>query len=191
MPIHASSVPHLARPLGQAQDAMASPDGFIRHGSLSIARSIDRDFRNAEAYLRGDRIMARTFDDLEQATSTTFVTGNSHGDDHFDFTHQTVTWDPHSALRTTSGGRQSPALGLGHELAHANESPSIRARLDAIDDLAYDNREERRVIRGAETHAARTLGEGTRHDHGGFAYHVDSPIALAMSGSTYRSAYAP
>ncbi len=31
----------------------------------------------------------------------------------------------------------------------------------------YDNVEERRVIKGSESSAARTLGEGVRHEHEG------------------------
>lgn len=123
--------------------------------------------------------MARTFDDLERASTPTYVLGNHRGDDHFDFEHHAITWDAHSALRTTSGGVQSPALGLGHELVHANEAVGKRDVLASVFDAAYDNKEERRVIVGAETHAAHTLGEGTRHDHGGRALCVDSPTALA------------
>jgi hypothetical protein len=53
----------------------------------------------------------------------------------------------------------------------------IRDRGSAIPDTAYDDREERRVILGSERHAAETLGEAVRHDHGGSTYYVASPIA--------------
>lgn len=151
----------------------------MQHGSLFVERTIDRDFNAAEAYLRGDSIMRRTLNDLEHAETVTFVLGNHHSDDHFDFENHAVTWDAHSALRTTNGGVQSPALGLGHELVHANEAFEKRECLAATFDAAYDNKEERRVIVGAETHAAHTLGEGTRHDHTGHVFNVDSPTALA------------
>jgi len=177
--IRTSTVPPHASEGHPGRNATTGAGAFVYHGSLAVARSIERDFTAAEKYLRGDSIMSRTFDHLEHARSTTFVTGNAHDDDHYNFAMKTVAWDPHSALQTTSGGRQSPALGLGHELVHADESPTIRAHLDATYDPAYDNREERRVILGAETHAARTLGEGTRHDHGGRVYHVNSPTVLA------------
>ena len=123
--------------------------------------------------------MRRTFDDLEIASDPTYVLGNHRGDDHFDFENHAVTWDAHSALRTTNGGVQSPALGLGHELVHTSEARAKRDVLASTFDFAYDNKEERRVIVGAETHAAHTLGEGTRHDHGGRAFTVNSPTALA------------
>jgi hypothetical protein len=43
-------------------------------------------------------------------------------------------------------------------------------------DARYDNAEERRVITGSERHAARTLGESIRYDHGGTTYRVASPV---------------
>lgn len=154
-------------------------DRYVRHGSLLVERVLDTAFSKAESYLRGDSIMRRTLDDLESGSTTFVIAKNARGDDHFDPWSATVTWDPHSALRTTGGGRQSPALGLGHELVHADEDARVRAFLAATPSVRYDDAEERRVIRGAEAHAARTLGEATRYDHGGTPYHVSSPIALA------------
>ena len=119
--------------------------------------------------------MARTLDDLERAPTPIVVRGNRYDDDHFDPVTRTVAWDPYSALRTTDGGGQSPALGLGHELVHADADPRTRERLAHIRSPRYDNAEERRVIRGAETHAARSLGESIRHDHAGATFRVTSP----------------
>jgi len=93
------------------------PGDYVRHGSVFVERSIDRAFTRAEGYLRGDRIMRHVFDDLEHSLVPSYVTGNTSDDDHYKDATRTVTWDPHSALRTSDGGRQSPALGLGHELA--------------------------------------------------------------------------
>ncbi|GAC1301821.1 MAG: hypothetical protein NVSMB19_10400 [Vulcanimicrobiaceae bacterium] len=159
-------------------DLAPSRDAYVHHGSLAVERALDPAFRRAETYLRRDTVMSRTLDELEHGRSGLFVRGNAHNDDHFDPQARTVDWDPYSALRTTSGGRQSPALGLGHELVHADEDPRTRARLATTWSLQYDNAEERRVIRGAETHAARTLGEAVRADHGGSTYRVASPTSL-------------
>ena len=79
-------------------------------------------------------------------------------------------------LRVADGGRQSPALGLGHELDHATVDPHIAEAGGNVYDPKYDNREERRVIAGSERHAATTLGEDVRHDHRGWTYRVDSPV---------------
>ena len=163
-----SSLRHVSKPR----------DPYVHHGSLAVERSLDAAFRQAESYLRGDAIMARTFDEIENAPDAIVVSENSRDDDHFDPRTRTLTWDPYSALRTTDGGRQSPALGLGHELVHADADPQTRERLAAKRSPQYDNAEEKRVIRGAETHAARTLGESIRHDHAGSVFRVTSPTEL-------------
>jgi len=84
--------------------------------------------------------------------------------------------DPTSALRTTFGGKQTPALGLGHEMAHADASFWDRL-IGWVPWPSYDNLEEPRVITGPETAAARTLGEAIRTDHGGTPYTVSTPIS--------------
>ena len=83
-----------------------------------------------------------------------------------------IWWDPKSALVTTKGGVQSPALGLVHELAHTQANPKTPIR-DLNND--YDNTEERRVITLIETPIARLLGEGLRFDHRGDLKEVSSP----------------
>lgn len=157
---------------------LAPPDPYVHHGSLAVQRSLDTAFRRAEAYLRGDSVMRHTLDDLEGGATAYVIRANARNDDHFDPSFDTVDWDPYSALRTSRGGRQSPALGLGHELVHADENPRVRARLAATPSLRYDTAEERRVIRGAEAHAARSLGEAARSDHAGSTYRVVSPTSL-------------
>jgi len=149
----------------------------VRHGSLLVPRAAERDYELAKAYLCRDPVERRLFARLESARDRTFVLRVDRcNDDSFDPATDTIAWDPHSALRTTAGARQSPALGLGHEIDHAVESPSRQARLNALDDARYDTAEERRVIEGSERHAARTLGEGVRYDHGGRCFRVRSPI---------------
>lgn len=88
-----------------------------------------------------------------------------------------IYWDPSSALRTTRGGAQSPALGLGHEAAHAVEAPRAESLLASRADRKYDNAEERRVIVRSERHAARALVEATRSDHAGSCYRVKTPVS--------------
>jgi len=160
-----------------AFDSLSRNDPYIHHGSLAVERPLDRAFCEAERYLRGDAVMARTLDDLESGSSACVITGNRRNDDHFDPLTRIVAWDPYSALRTTAGGAQSPALGLGHELVHADADPQTRERLAHTRSPRYDDAEERRVIRGAETHAARTLGESVRHDHAGSVFRVASPTS--------------
>lgn len=90
-----------------------------------------------------------------------------------------IAWDPRQALTTSEGKKQSPALGLIHELAHAMhqiEDPELTYYLRSEACGAYDYCEERRTILYAENVVARELGEEERHDHRGDDNKVASPI---------------
>jgi hypothetical protein len=120
--------------------------------------------------------MAQIINDLEQSSTEYDIVYNNVDDDRYIYATHTIRWDPHSALRCTAGG-QSPALGLGHEMAHA-DFPSFFGRLlGYIPWGDYLNLEEWRVITGAETTAANTLNEATRTNHGGTTYPVPTPIS--------------
>ncbi len=135
------------------------------------------NFELAKAYLSRDGGERRLFERLESSGRTFHLTTNRRGDDHFDPATDTIAWDPYSALRTTRGGKQSPALGLAHEVAHAVESPGREAALSSRALPRYDDAEEARVIRGSERHAARALGESIRFDHRGSLYRVSTPVS--------------
>lgn len=146
--------------------------------TLRMPRSAQNAYGLAKSYLSRDSIERPLFQKLEHARGRHFrLTINHRNDDHFDPNTNTIAWDPYSALRTTNGGKQSPALGLGHEIDHAVEGSRIANRLRETPSRRYDTAEERRVITGSEAHAARTLGEAIRTDHGGTTYRVTSPIA--------------
>ncbi len=150
----------------------------ILHGSLALPAYAERSYLAAKAYLSRDRGDRHLFSRLEHDPERTFhLRINLRDDDHFDPNTDTIAWDPHSALRTTLGGRQSPALGLAHEIDHAVESPAAYDRLSDRIDPRYDTAEERRVIRGSECAAARALHENARYDHAGKCYRVASPTA--------------
>ena len=91
---------------------------------------------------------------------------------------KTVFWQPRKGLKTSKGGKQSPATRLEHEFDHGiddiKDSGRHRHRKEKQDER-YDNREERRVITGSETDTARKLGESVRYDHGGTTYDVVEP----------------
>jgi hypothetical protein len=152
---------------------------YVRHGTLAVQRAIERQYEEAKRYLSRDPVEKRLFQRLEHETDgRTFVLrGNPRNDDSFDPNTNTIAWDPYSALRTTAGGRQSPALGLGHEVDHAVENPRVADRLRKCYERGFDDAEERRVILGSETDAARALGEDARTDHRGRAFRVASPLA--------------
>lgn len=163
------------------QVAFHDRSAWVRHGSLAVPRRADRAYALAKAYLCRDPIERRLFAHLEHARGRQYrLTIDDRNDDHFDPNDDTIAWDPHSALKTTRGGRQSPALGLGHEIDHAVEVPAREQRLAGVPDRRYDDAEERRVITGSERHAARTLGEGIRFDHAGRCYRVASPVVESL-----------
>lgn len=156
----------------------------VHFGSLAVPAKAARDVKAAFSYLSRDPVERSLIDRIEHSDTKHRIAINHRGNDSYDPLHETITWDPRSALLTTSGGRQSPALGLGHEIDHAVESSDNPLAYDLLAgrrDVSYDNLEEKRVIRGSETHAAHTLGEDIRHDHGGELYRVPSPIARRTS----------
>ena len=144
---------------------------------ISVPRAARADYDLAKAYLCRDPFERGIFEKLHTSHRHFRLTINRRNDDHFDPNTNTIAWDPYSAMRTTRGGTQSPALGLGHELDHAVESPSKEVSLSSQRISKYDTMEERRVIRGSERHAARTLGEATRFDHRGHCYRVATPVS--------------
>ena len=105
--------------------------------------------------------MAQIIKDLNDSSTVYNIDYIDDGNDRYDPMTNTIYWDPTSALLTTCGGKQTPALGLGHEMAHADASYWDQL-IGWIPWPGYDNLEERRVITGPETDAARTLGEETK-----------------------------
>ncbi len=147
----------------------------VRYGAFRVPATARRAVDAAFAYLRHDRVERSLIDRLERGPQRLRLSINHRDVDAYDPNTHTIRWDPHSALRTTHGGRQTPALGLAHEIDHAVHDGPRCQRLAATADPRYDTKEERRVICGSEEHAARTLGEAIRHDHAGTTYRVASP----------------
>jgi hypothetical protein len=154
---------------------------IVHYGGLAVPVQARTDFERAVAYLSRDPVECDLFDRLEHGDRDYRLLTNAHNDDSYDPSTRTIHWDPHSALRTTCGTTQTPALGLGHEVDHAVERAATAAALIDTPDRDFDDAEERRVIMGSERHAAQTLGEGIRHDHGGTSYRVPSPISKALA----------
>ena len=174
----AANAPETALAALAARSHPGQHSSFVAHGALRVPAFVNREFDRAVGYLRRDSAMRAVIARVEQSRTAYTLRVLHNGADAYDPNTHVVAWDPHSALRTASGGRQSPALGLGHELAHAAASPTAYDAASSRRLRAYDDAEERRVIRGAEAHAARTLGEAQRYDHRGTAYRVASPVAV-------------
>lgn len=142
------------------------PTGLTIHLSNGSPQQI-RDYDKAIDYLRQDSGMAGIISDLQASSTVYNVRFNIWDDDSFNPLTNTINWDPGSGCETSTGaGTQSAALGLGHEMAHAQHD-FFGGLLAIITILAgrYDNWEELRVIGGPERTAAKTLGEPTRPDH--------------------------
>lgn len=156
---------------------------YAYFGNLRVERGIADAFVRAERYLSRDPEAVAILYRLERGASVITIRAIRDGNDRFDADASVIAWDPHSALRTQSGGRQSPALGLLHEEDHAYARERAPVRTDrelAASDGAYDNREEERVIRGVERRAALRLHEGVRHDHRGTLYNVKDPAVCRV-----------
>jgi hypothetical protein len=148
----------------------------IRYGSLAIPLVAKELVDAAFAYLRRDSVERSLIARVEHGGVRHRIAIDHRGDDSYDSATRTIHWDPTSAMRTTHGGRQSPALGLAHELDHAAVGDVAFNVLAEIPDRRFDNVEERRVILGSERHAAHTLHESVRDNHRGRIYRVDSPV---------------
>lgn len=146
-----------------------------------------RNYQAALEYLSRNRWMKDIITRLQGSKthySVVFSQGSTFKDE-FDPSTKKISWDPHGSLMV--GGCLSPALALGHELAHAdgyNYSP-VRFQLRSlILDNQYGTSEEKRVITGPESSAAATLGEPRRRTHD-----VNEPQDRVERNSTSRSCY--
>jgi RHS repeat-associated protein len=101
----------------------------------------------------------------------------SIGSDEYNKLTNTVKYNPQSGLSVIdteteepTGGKQTPALGLLHELGHGFvdffKSKKEKRKLNKPDN-DYDTKEEKFVIDEIETLAAIILGEGVRKNHSG------------------------
>ncbi len=147
----------------------------VHYGSLAIPRAARELVDSALTYLSRDAVERSLIRRVENSPIPHRIVIDHRGDDSYHPDTHTIHWDPTSAMRTTAHGRQSPALGLGHELDHAAMDESAFDLLAAIPDRRFDNVEERRVILGSERHAAHTLHESARTDHRGRLYRVETP----------------
>ena len=132
-------------------------------GAANPAEALD--YFNALKYLMRDPGMAAIIRRLQDSDTIYEVYFIHDGNDAYLSSTHSVFWDPKSSFLTKEGGCQSAALGLGHELAHADNLWGgflVKVKIGAGD---YENQEEKRVIVGAEAKAAATLGEPRRYDH--------------------------
>ena len=92
-----------------------------------------------------------------------------------------VFWESRKGLKTSNGGKQSPATRLEHEFDHAIDdltnahNHGIRQKQK---DVQYFNKEEERVITGSERKTAKANKEDIRYDHYGKIFDVSDPTKV-------------
>jgi RHS repeat-associated protein len=144
-------------------------------------------YQQAVKYLSRDPGMQKIIKYLETSPERYYVQIVHNGNDLFHLQTNTIDWDPNSAVAVynkseslvcTENDTQTPALGLGHEMAHAARNTLLLyLGYELKFPKGYPNYEEWRVVRGPERTAAKTLGEGIRDNLRGFPYNVSTPTA--------------
>jgi hypothetical protein len=171
-PIEESGGINLHEFLGENPICLTDPLGL----SFTLIGDTNGDFSAACSYLAQDPGMKAVMEKLKKSQKDYTVVLNNNGKDQYDGRTRTIDWDPHGALRTTSGGRFSPAVALGHEMSHASAPPWFMGLLLNIPwPGQYDNLEELSVIKHRETPATKSLGEDSRRNHRGKIYPVPGP----------------
>jgi RHS repeat-associated protein len=164
--------------VGNSAPNYVDPSGKYLTPATNSTPGDIRELGRALAYLLQDSEMAQIIYQLATDPDLEIVI-----DMHIplEWGNQTVNniiyWDPHRASACKNGGYQTPAMQLGHELAH-NLNPVTKKR-----DKQYGNTEEKRVIEGPERHACKTLHECIRYDHDDTpSPYVPTSTSLPQSG---------
>ncbi|PSY39184.1 RHS repeat protein [Escherichia albertii] len=149
------------------------------------------DFNQAVEYLKQDSQMKETIDFLSSSEETINIEYIEGTNGRFNSNNMTIYWNSRASLFCSTelnSKSQSPALGLGHEFAHAQyyllDKENFMALLSRTD-KKYDNKEEERVITIIESRAAKTLDECVRGAHSGLPfYRVDGPLqTMTITGT--------
>lgn len=174
-----------------------SPTNLVDPKGLTIAVIGDATSVSAAfQYLRKDPGMAHVIDYLEQSdevyTIATTMSLNADYSDPKGTDPHLIFWNPNLGLNCIKylghqyGAALTPAMALGHELAHFLLPDWVGHLRDPIGD--YDFADEWFVIHFYENPAAVTLGEGVRHDHKGQPTWVNGPLEKPSCGCTTQLA---
>jgi len=146
---------------------------------IDVSSGDQANYNAAINYLNKSPTAKQAIDALQNSSTHYTLVTNSSSDDYYDPALNQIHWDPTSAFKV-SGGTQSPALGLLHEIGHGDDfdqSPIMSTIRSWIGSWSYDDQEEAHVIQGLETTVANELGEGTRKNHKGDPYRTNSPAS--------------
>ena len=137
------------------------------------------EYQRALAYLKGSIVARYLILRLERSSNVYTIKFIGKGADAFDPSTRTIFWDPWSSLRMTSGGCQTAAVGLGHEMGHAFHFDTDPQRYvsDFRNKIKFFGDMEEKRTGGLEDWVAWGLGENTRNDH--FGYPKTAPNSTA------------
>ena len=182
---------------------LVDPDGrriVFARGTTPAQR---RAYWRSVAYLSKSPMISKQFNAVaksEEKVTLAFTEGGSK----FDAEKMILLFNPKEGVRVDNGSIQSPALGLGHEFAHAaraladpigyakdNLPTSTEVRVESSDDpnvipltVHFGTTAEDVRVMEIEGAAARELGEPTRtsHDEGTYV-EVPDPTYSCISGT--------
>ncbi|EDS5976803.1 hypothetical protein ZV82_004664 [Salmonella enterica subsp. enterica] len=172
------------------QNPLNSVTGTDPLGLKFVVEGDRKDFDAAINYLKQDSEMKKMITEIENSGEDTItVSCNNKHNNSYNAWAARIHWDSKSALLCDDtkesdfdfkNGTQVPALILGHEIAHAyhhmKNGYKEYIKTGNTPDSQYDDAEEKRVITGPETHAAKTLKQCVRKNHGGIPYHSSGPL---------------
>ena len=154
------------------------PDGRKIRFAKGTSDKFKQNFSKTIKYLNKNRISG-VIAELEKRSEIIYIEeGKSLQDFYYSSSKSKIVYNPYSALETTDGQTQTPALGFLHEASHALQDLENHDQFENDSkekDTDYDNKEEKRVIDEVETPAAKKAGEGIRNNHRGKEFHVDDP----------------
>lgn len=154
-------------------------------GRISLQEAKDC-FQQARQYL-ADTPLGKLLKQMDEDSDEIYkvvVSKNSKETSAYDPFTRTIFWDCNMGVVTNYRycgdikGSLSPAVVLGHEVAHQEDHRKDTKRHNdrkKKKDPDYSNEEERRVIEELEVPTARHLGETTRSGHHGEPSYVNGP----------------
>jgi len=133
-----------------------------------------KEYYDAIDYLKSSPTATSLIERLENSSHVITVDFINDHEDAYDTVTKIVFWDPGSGLITGQGGIQTPALGLAHELGHAEAHTNGSLDGKSIGQIEAEN------LSRVETPIAKELGEPVRR----FYLDYDTPVRVESSIST-------
>jgi uncharacterized protein RhaS with RHS repeats len=153
------------------------PDGEKLKFAAGSSATFKKQFAEIRAYHKAGGTDG-VFNRLDARSEIVTIKEGGNHDFSFNPSNDSVTFDPTSGLEVAPGKVQTPALGVLHELGHAEEHLNNATQEQKDFDTkvsGYGNVAEKKVIQNYETPAAQKLGEPTRQGHNGTPVRVKCP----------------